>query len=307
MKRIFLLLGLSMLAGAMALAQDAPTSSPSKQNGQTRTQSSSRSTNIIRGCLSGSTGNYTVTDRNGMQYTVNGDDATLRSMVGREVEVTISEDRSTEDSTQAAGSSTHSTNAVQASNVRAVASSCNTTGNATTPSGSASPSATPDERPAPQMMAMLQQQAAPAQDNSKPNGAPAQVQSTPPVTSQTSASPNSPTTGANSQVGTSPANNSGMTESEANHDAQAARQGELNTNPQKGETTGRGVDNQGVNNPSTTNPNAVPTSPNSTSGNAQQPQANANDQNKPLYERQATDIPWAKSSGGNTNTPAPPH
>ncbi len=129
------------------------------------------------------------------------------------------------------------------------------------------------------------------------------TQATPPVTSQTSATPNSPTAGANSQVGSSPANNSGMTESEANHDAQAARQGELNANPQTGQTAGRGVDNQGVNNPSTTNPNAVPTSPNSTS-----PAANSgNDQNKPLYERQATDIPWAQQSGGNTGTPPPPH
>jgi hypothetical protein len=307
MKRMMLLLGMGMLAGAMAWAQDAPASSPPEQNAQTRTESSSRSTNVIRGCLSGSTGNYTVTDRNGMQYTVNGDDSTLRSMVGREVEVTVSEDRSTEDATHAPGTSTHSTNTVQASNVKAVGSSCNTAGSAT-PSGSTSPNATPEERPAPQMMAMLQQQEAPNQDNSKPNGAPPQVQSTPPVTSQTPASPNAPSTGANSQVGTSPANNSGMTESEANHDAQAARQGELNTNPQNGQTTGRGIDNQGVNNPSTTNPNAVPSSPNSAtpSSNSQQSQADCA-KTRPLYECQASDIPWANGSGGNTNTPAPPH
>ena len=306
MKRILLLLGLGVLTGAVALAQDAPTSSPPEQNAQTRTQSSSRSTNVIRGCLSGSTGNYTVTDRNGMQYTVNGDDATLRSMVGREVEVTISEDRSTEDSTQAPGTSTHSANTVQASNVRAVASSCSTSGSAS-PSGSTTPSTSPDERPAPQMMAMLQQQAAPGQDKSS-NGAAPPVQATPPVTSQTPASPNSPSMGANSQVGNSPPNNSGMTESEANHDAQAARQGELNTNPQNGQTTGRGVDNQGVNNPSTTNPNAVPSSPNSATPSSNSPQSQADcTKTRPLYECQASDIPWAQTSGGNTSTPPPPH
>ena len=146
-----------------------------------------------------------------------------------------------------------------------------------------------------------------------------QPQVTPPVTSQTPASATPPTTGAtppestsatpaaNSQVGTSPANNTGMTESQANHDAQAARQGELNTNPQTGEATGRGVNNQGVNNPSTTSPNAVPTSRNSATTTSNTPPPNANEQNKPLYERQATDIPWASSSGGNTGTPAPPH
>jgi len=134
-------------------------------------------------------------------------------------------------------------------------------------------------------------------------------QATPPVTSQTPATQSSPNQNATPQPGTSPANNTGMTESEANHDAQAARQGELNTNSQTGDTTGRGVNNQGVNNPSTTNPSAVPSSPNSATPSSTQPQSNANDQNKPLYERQATDIPWATHSGtdtGNTGTPAPP-
>ena len=303
MKRIFLLLGLGILTASLGLAQD--TTSPPDPNSQTRTQSSSRSTNKIRGCLSGSTGNYTVTDRNGMHYQVNGDEPTLRSMVGREVEITLSEDRTTEDSTQAAGTSTHTTNAVQASDVKAVAGTCSNPASPAAPGSANRPTPAPDEKPAPQMMAMLQQQGAPGQDNSSPNGAAPPVQANPPVTSQTPAAPASPNAGANSQVSNSPANNSGMTENEANHDAQAARQGELNTNPQNGQTTGRGVDNQGVNNPSTTSPNAVPTSPNSASGNAQQPQANCNP-NK-LYECPATDLPWSKSSGGNTGTPPPPH
>ncbi len=166
MKRILLLLGFGILAGTIALAQDAAGSSASTnsqhQTTQTRTQSSTTRTSVIRGCLSGSTGNYTVTDPNGMQYEVNGDDATLRSMVGREVEMTVSEDRSGDDSTQASGTSTHSSNTVQASDVRAVASTCTNPAGAAAPSGS---SGTQDERPAPQMMAMLQQQSAPGQDN----------------------------------------------------------------------------------------------------------------------------------------------
>jgi hypothetical protein len=66
---------------------------------------------------------------------------------------------------------------------------------------------------------------------------------------------------------------------------------------------GQGADNQGVNSTPANNPNPVPSSPNSASPAA----TGNNDQNKPLYERQATDIPWAQQSGGNTGTPPPPH
>jgi hypothetical protein len=120
-----------------------------------------------------------------------------------------------------------------------------------------------------------------------------QPQGSPPVTSQTSATPASPTTGANSQMGTAPANNTG---------AQAAPQGQMNTNPQ---TNARGINNQGVNNSGTASSSAAPTSPNSTlpSANPQQPQANCN---KPIYECPATDIPWARPSSGNNGTPPPP-
>ena len=253
MKRIILLLGFGVLAGTIAFAQDAAGSSASTDSqDQTaqRTQSSTTSTNVIRGCLSGSTGNYTVTDPNGRQYEVNGDDATLRSMVGREVEITVSEDRSSDDSTHASGTSAHTSNAVQATNVRAVAGSCSKPAGAEAPSGS---SATQDERPAPQMMARLQQQSAPGRDNALQNGSATPPQATPPVTSQTPATSASPTQGTNLQVGTS--------------------------------------------NAGTTAPNSAAPSP-----NAQQSQANCV-QTKPLYECQATDLPWANSSGGSNGTP----
>jgi hypothetical protein len=156
---------------------------------------------------------------------------------------------------------------------------------------------TKTEPPQPQEMAMLQPPATSQNGGSGQTGA-----MSPPVTSQTPAAPASPTD-SNSQMGNSPANNTGMTAGEANRDAQAARQGELSTNPTTGNTTGRGVYDQGNNKPTPTNPNATPTSPNSTA-----PQANTNDVNKPLYERQATDIPWAKgSSGTSSNTTTSPN
>lgn len=281
MKRTFLWLGFGVLAAGMAFAQDATSSASGSQdqNTQTQRQSTSRSVNELRGCLSGSTGNYTVTDSNGKQYEVNGDDNTLRSMVGREVQITLSENRSTNDSTQPTGTTTHSSNTVQASDVKVLATSCSTPGGTTTPLGnSATPQPTSDDRPAPRMMSMLMQQSMPGQSQ---NGTSSQPQATPPVTSQTPAAPTSPTAGSSSQPGTSPANNNGMTEGQAN--------------PTTGQAAGSSASNQSG------ATNGAPSSP----SNAQTPQANSNDANKPLYERQATDIPYAKSSNGN-GTSAPP-
>jgi hypothetical protein len=138
MRRTFLLatslLAASLLlAGSVALAQDAhangsagdPASQNNNaantaqyQNPDTATKSSAHTASVIRGCLSGSAGNYTLTDQNGMQYQVSGDDASLRSMVGREVEISGIESQSS------AGAASNVTNGVQASEVRAVSSTC---------------------------------------------------------------------------------------------------------------------------------------------------------------------------------------
>jgi hypothetical protein len=320
MKSMFIVLGSGLLAATLAVAQDAPSSNreatDSSSNAQTNTQTSQTSNSVIRGCLSGSDGNYTITDQNGTQYSVAGTDSELRARVGHEVEVTTHQDTASQSTSQGEQTISRSANTVQVSGLRDVGATCNKSGLGTSPGDdNAGPKGTPDSAEAPHLMAMLQQE-------NRPDASPTAQQATPPVTSQTpsaatpptnsnqqatsSSSTTSTTTTTTQQSGTSPANNTGMTESEANHDAQAARQGELSTNPQTGETTGRGVNNQGVNNPSTTNPSAVPDSRNSAT-----PQASDNDQNKPLYERQATDIPWANSNGNSgTNPPAqnnPPH
>ncbi len=134
MKRLLSIFALAMLAGTLALAQDAgaksaPSQDPQSgstagsaqyQNPDVTTKSAPASTSVIRGCLSGSSGNYTLTDQNGMQYQIAGDDATLRSMVGREVEVS-----GVENQTSPSGDSTSRlANGVQASAVRAVSSTC---------------------------------------------------------------------------------------------------------------------------------------------------------------------------------------
>ena len=196
MKRVFLLLACSVLAGTLAIAQDSTSSSASgvqDHNPQTKTQSSNTKTNVIRGCLSGSTGNYTITDPNGMHYQINGDDATLRSMVGREVEVSIASEPA-----QSGSDASQTSNEVQAFGVKAVSSSCKRAPGGAAPDMGTNPkTTTPGERPSPQMTSMLQQQSAPGQNQSQ-NGAAPQVQSTPPVTSQTPATSSSPTTNSQS-------------------------------------------------------------------------------------------------------------
>lgn len=134
MKPLLSIFALAMLAGVFAPAQDAGTKaaagqdpqsgsaadSAQYQNPDVTTKTSATSTSVIRGCLSGSSGNYTLTDQNGMQYQIAGDDATLRSMVGREVEVSGVENQTS----QAGDSTSRLANGVQASDVRAVSSTC---------------------------------------------------------------------------------------------------------------------------------------------------------------------------------------
>jgi len=280
MKSMFLLLGAGLLVTTLAVAQDAPSAdaSPNSQSSKTYQTSS----NVIRGCLSGSAGNYTVTDQNGMQYSIAGPDNQLAARVGHEIEITTRQDQSSESNSQGDQATAKSTNSVQVSDVRDISSTCKTVGSTGAPMNDdrSSPKGSTSTSEPPQMMAMLQEQSAPnaGMQEQKP-GTTTQQQATPPVTSQTPATSASPTA-TGQQAGTSPANPSST-------------------------AAGSDANNQGVNNPSTTDPNAAPSS--ATPSNAQQPpQANGDDANKPLYERQATNIPWANHSGNN-GTANPPH
>ncbi len=134
MKRVLWMFAIAMLASTLALAQEMggktasgqdlqsnrTASSAQYQNPDVTTTSAPASQTVIRGCLSGSPGNYTLTDQNGMQYQVSGDDATLRSMVGREVEISGIENQAS----QADDTANHLANGMQASEVRAVSSIC---------------------------------------------------------------------------------------------------------------------------------------------------------------------------------------
>lgn len=82
MRQIFLLLSIMLLGLTWAVAQNE-TGTASSQAGQ-----SASGQKTVEGCLSGSNGNFTLTDKNGMSYQLTGDTAKLSEHVGHEVKVT---------------------------------------------------------------------------------------------------------------------------------------------------------------------------------------------------------------------------
>jgi hypothetical protein len=83
MRQLFLLLSVLLLGLSWAVAQDSSTAN----SGQTsRTGAGGQMT--VEGCLSGSSGSFTLTDKNGTAYQLTGDTAKLSEHVGHEVKVT---------------------------------------------------------------------------------------------------------------------------------------------------------------------------------------------------------------------------
>lgn len=80
MKRIILLSSILLLTTAWAVAQYGSQSSS--------TSGSDMSKTTIEGCLAGSDGNYTLTDKSGTTYQLAGDTAKLQNHVGHTIQVT---------------------------------------------------------------------------------------------------------------------------------------------------------------------------------------------------------------------------
>jgi len=83
MTRTFLL-GLILLASAAWV--QAQSQYPQTDSRQSEATASGHTT--VQGCLQGSGGNYTVTDKNGTTYQLQGDTSKLSAHVGHEVQVT---------------------------------------------------------------------------------------------------------------------------------------------------------------------------------------------------------------------------
>jgi Protein of unknown function (DUF5818) len=82
MRQILLILSLMLLGLTWAVAQNEGAT----QSGQKGQSASGQTT--VEGCLTGSNGNFTLTDKNGMSYQLAGDTAKLSEHVGHEVKVT---------------------------------------------------------------------------------------------------------------------------------------------------------------------------------------------------------------------------
>jgi hypothetical protein len=85
------------------------TSSTTTQTTTTQTtQTSSDSGNSIEGCLSGSAGNWTLTDQSGKTYQLSGDTSKLSDHVGHQVRIMGTDNSSSASSSGSAGSSPNS-------------------------------------------------------------------------------------------------------------------------------------------------------------------------------------------------------
>ncbi len=92
MKKAILMSAALMLCMALALAQDTPSSGASSQAGSSPSSSdqatASAGSNTVQGCLTGTSGNYMLTDASGVMYQLTGDESQLSANVNKEVEVT---------------------------------------------------------------------------------------------------------------------------------------------------------------------------------------------------------------------------
>ena len=86
MRRIVVLFSVLLLGACMAAAQDTQ----DKSNPYTPTQATKDASGqmTIEGCLSGDSGNYMLSDKNGTSYKLTGDTAKLSEHVGHEVKIT---------------------------------------------------------------------------------------------------------------------------------------------------------------------------------------------------------------------------
>src|SRR5690349_24509323 len=93
MRKAMLLSAALTLCAGLALAQDTPSNGASDQSStttSTTTQTTSTDQNAgnnIQGCLTGTSGNYMLTDAAGISYKVQGDESQLSSNVNKQVEV----------------------------------------------------------------------------------------------------------------------------------------------------------------------------------------------------------------------------
>ena len=150
MRKTFLITAILLLSAAWAVAQTSPstpqsttpdTSSTTTQTTTTQTtQTSNDSSTSIEGCLSGSAGNWTLTDQSGKTWQLAGDTSKLSDHVGHQVRLMGTDNSSSASGSSSpnssspssgagaagAGSSSGSQSTFTVKNVKMISSSCST-------------------------------------------------------------------------------------------------------------------------------------------------------------------------------------
>lgn len=151
MRKLMLLVSVLLLGACWAVAQDSSTpatsgssqssstsqsgsaSSQSSAGGQTSPEASSSgqtgSSNanghaVVEGCLSGSSGNFTLTAKNGTTYQLTGDTAKLSEHVGHEVKITGTSGAASPNAGTATGTANGNAQTLEVSSVKHISKTC---------------------------------------------------------------------------------------------------------------------------------------------------------------------------------------
>lgn len=126
MRHIILLVSVLLLGLSWALAQTtASQTSPSTSSGQS-SNTSAGGEKTVQGCLSGSNGSYTLTDKHGTSYELTGDTAKLSEHVGHEVRITGTSNSASSSPSGASGTtgSTASQHTLEVTSLKHISKTC---------------------------------------------------------------------------------------------------------------------------------------------------------------------------------------
>lgn len=135
MRQVFLFLSVLLLGVSWAVAQGTSPTSPSTSSPDSSAQTSSQTSQTsaggettVEGCLSGSSGSYTLAAKDGTTYQLTGDTAKLSEHVGHQVKITGTANSAASSPSSGAASSTagstSSEKSLQVSSVKHVSKTC---------------------------------------------------------------------------------------------------------------------------------------------------------------------------------------